>query len=43
MKFSSAEEVDKYYKNYARCIGFGVSKISTKNGDDGKKVFYSRV
>jgi hypothetical protein len=39
MKFNSAEEVDKYYKNYARCIGFGVSKISTKNGDDGKKYF----
>ena len=39
MKFNSAEEVDKYYKNYARCLGFGVSKISTKNGDDGKKYF----
>ncbi|XP_045810181.1 protein FAR1-RELATED SEQUENCE 4-like [Trifolium pratense] len=39
MIFSSQEEVTKYYKNYARCMGFGVSKISSKNGDDGKRYF----
>jgi hypothetical protein len=32
MIFSSEEEVIKYYKNYARCMGFGVSKISSKIG-----------
>jgi len=33
MTFSYEEEFTKYYKNYARCMGFGVSKISSKNAD----------
>ncbi|XP_045821969.1 protein FAR-RED IMPAIRED RESPONSE 1-like [Trifolium pratense] len=39
MTFSSEEEVTRYYMNYAKNIGFGVGKISSKNGDDGKKYF----
>ncbi|KAL6551959.1 hypothetical protein OROGR_008113 [Orobanche gracilis] len=39
MKFSSEDEITRYYKNYARYRGFGVIKISSKNGDDGKKYF----
>jgi hypothetical protein len=39
MIFSSEEEVTEYYKNYALCMGFGVSKISSKNGDEGKRYF----
>lgn len=39
MKFSSEGEVFDYYSNYARCIGFGIRKISSKNGGDGKKYF----
>jgi hypothetical protein len=34
----SSEEVTKYYKNYAQCMGFGISKINSKNADDGKKI-----
>jgi hypothetical protein len=37
MTFSSEAEVTLYYMNYARRMGFGMSKISSKNGDDGKK------
>jgi hypothetical protein len=37
--FSSKEELEEYYKSYARSIGFGVTKLSSKNGDDGKKYF----
>ncbi|PNX99877.1 protein FAR1-related sequence 6-like, partial [Trifolium pratense] len=39
MTFSSEEEVTLYYMNYARHMGFGISKISSKNGDEGKKYF----
>jgi hypothetical protein len=30
MTFSSEEEVTKYYNDYARYIGFGISKINSK-------------
>jgi len=36
--FSSKDELE-YYKSYAQPIGFGVTKLSSKNGDDGKKYF----
>jgi hypothetical protein len=39
MIFSSEEEVTEYYKNYALCMSFGVSKISSKNGDERKRYF----
>ncbi|CAJ2653121.1 unnamed protein product [Trifolium pratense] len=39
MIFSSKDELTEYYKSYARSIGFGVSKLNSKNGDDGKKYF----
>jgi hypothetical protein len=39
MTFSSEDEATDYYMNYARCTGFGFKKISSKNGDDGKKYF----
>lgn len=39
MIFSSEDEITNYYKNYAQCLGYGIGKISTKNGDDGKKYF----
>ncbi|XP_045809922.1 protein FAR-RED IMPAIRED RESPONSE 1-like [Trifolium pratense] len=39
MIFSSKDELTEYYKSYAQSIGFGVSKLSSKNGDDGKKYF----
>lgn len=37
--FSSKEELEEYYKSYAQSMGFGVTKLSSKNGDDGKKYF----
>jgi hypothetical protein len=43
MTFSSEDEATDYYMNYARCTGFGFKKISSKNGDDGKKIFYFRM
>jgi hypothetical protein len=39
MIFSTKDKLIEYYKNYARSIGFGVPKLSSKNGDDGKKYF----
>jgi hypothetical protein len=39
MIFASEEEVNMFYKNYARSVGFGTAKISSKNGDDSKKYF----
>ncbi|KAK2394860.1 hypothetical protein QL285_056645 [Trifolium repens] len=39
MVFSSKDELTEYYKSYAESIGFGVSKLSSKNGVDGKKYF----
>ncbi|KAL6544172.1 hypothetical protein OROGR_010669 [Orobanche gracilis] len=39
MKFNSEDEVTRYYKNYARRKGFGVTIITSKKGDEGKKYF----
>lgn len=39
MIFGSEEDVTRYYTNYAKRMGFGVGKISSKNGDDGRKYF----
>lgn len=39
MTFGSEEDVTRYYTNYAKRMGFGVGKISSKNGDDGRKYF----
>ncbi|XP_059637753.1 protein FAR-RED IMPAIRED RESPONSE 1-like [Cornus florida] len=41
MIFESEEEVRNYYINYAKHLGFGVSKISTKNRSDGKSSYFS--
>jgi hypothetical protein len=43
MIFSSKDELTDYYKSYSWSIGFGVSKLNSKNGDDGKKIFYSSM
>jgi hypothetical protein len=39
MTFSSEDQVFDYYANYSRSMGFGMGKISSKKGDDGKKYF----
>jgi hypothetical protein len=39
MTFSSEDQVFDYYAHYSRCMGFGIGKLSSKNGDDGKKYF----
>lgn len=41
MVYSSEEEVRKFYDNYGKSKGFGVAKISTKSGDDGKQKYFS--
>lgn len=38
MTFSSLQDINvEYYKNYARYLGFGIGKISSKIRDDEKK------
>ncbi|XP_059640286.1 protein FAR1-RELATED SEQUENCE 6-like [Cornus florida] len=41
MVFYSEEEVRNFYNNYAQRLGFGVTKISVKNGNDGKSRYFS--
>ncbi|XP_059663720.1 protein FAR1-RELATED SEQUENCE 4-like [Cornus florida] len=41
MVFPSEEEIRSYYNNYAKSQGFGVIKISAKNGRDGKSRYFS--
>ncbi|CAL5392564.1 unnamed protein product [Camellia sinensis] len=41
MVFSSDEEIRNYYDNFARRQGFGVAKISSKSGDDGRPKYFS--
>ncbi|XP_059639492.1 protein FAR1-RELATED SEQUENCE 4-like [Cornus florida] len=41
MVFCSEEQVRSYYNNYARSQGFGVIKVSAKNGSDGKSRKFS--
>jgi len=39
MSFGYEKEITKCYKNYARRVGFGTIKISSKKGDEGKMYF----
>jgi hypothetical protein len=39
MIFSSKDELTEYYKRYGQSMGFGVTKLTSKNGDDRKKYF----
>jgi hypothetical protein len=39
MIFSSKNDLVEYYKRYGRSIGFGVTKLSSKNEYDGKNYF----
>ncbi|XP_042969196.1 protein FAR1-RELATED SEQUENCE 5-like [Carya illinoinensis] len=41
MSFSSVEEVRAYYIKYAKQVGFGVTKRSSKVGDDGKVRYFT--
>ncbi|KAG6714781.1 hypothetical protein I3842_05G219200 [Carya illinoinensis] len=41
MIFSSEEEVRLYYTNYAKRMGFGVSKRSSNVGDDGRLKYFT--
>ncbi|KAG6531005.1 hypothetical protein ZIOFF_004775 [Zingiber officinale] len=42
MYFSSEEEVRAFYKSYVQGLGFGISKLGSKKGDDGQiKYFHS--
>ena len=40
MMFNSEEDVRAYYTRYAKQKGFGVSRRTSKLGDDGKSVKY---
>ncbi|CAI9091318.1 OLC1v1026322C5 [Oldenlandia corymbosa var. corymbosa] len=41
MTFSSEEEVFQFYDSYGQSLGFSIARISTKNGDDGKKKYFT--
>lgn len=42
MEFSSEQQVRQFYRSYAQRLGFGISKVSCKNGDDdGKQKYFS--
>ncbi|KAG6479245.1 hypothetical protein ZIOFF_062707 [Zingiber officinale] len=41
MIFSSEEEVRTFYNSYATNVGFGISKLGGRNGDDGKQKYFS--
>jgi len=41
MIFDSEEEVLSYYKQYAKQVGFGVTKRSSTTGDDGKLRYFT--
>ncbi|XP_052198814.1 protein FAR1-RELATED SEQUENCE 6-like isoform X2 [Diospyros lotus] len=41
MVFNSEKEVFEFYNRYALQKGFGLTKRSTKNGDDGQLKYYS--
>ncbi|XP_042396465.1 protein FAR-RED IMPAIRED RESPONSE 1-like [Zingiber officinale] len=41
MYFSSEEEVRAFYKSYAQGLGFGISKLGSKKGDDGQIKYFS--
>ena len=41
MIFPSETELRLYYKAYAQANGFGISKLGSKNGSDGKQKWFS--
>ncbi|KAG6470424.1 hypothetical protein ZIOFF_071497 [Zingiber officinale] len=41
MIFSSEEEIRTFYNSYATSVGFGISKLGGRNGDDGKQKYFS--
>ncbi|KAG6495369.1 hypothetical protein ZIOFF_043172 [Zingiber officinale] len=41
MCFSAEEEVRDFYKSYAQGLGFGISKLGSKKGDDGQLKYFS--
>ncbi|KAG6508032.1 hypothetical protein ZIOFF_033387 [Zingiber officinale] len=41
MIFSSKEEIRTFYNSYATSVGFGISKLGGRNGDDGKQKYFS--
>ncbi|XP_059451023.1 protein FAR1-RELATED SEQUENCE 5-like [Corylus avellana] len=41
MMFDSEEEVIAYYKQYAKPVGFGVTRRTSKIGDDGKLRYFT--
>ncbi|XP_042426267.1 protein FAR1-RELATED SEQUENCE 5-like [Zingiber officinale] len=41
MCFSAEEEVYDFYKSYAQGLGFGISKLGSKKGDDGQLKYFS--
>ncbi|XP_047337857.1 protein FAR-RED IMPAIRED RESPONSE 1-like [Impatiens glandulifera] len=41
MIFSSEDEVRNFYKSYGQSVGFGISKLGGKNGDDNKQKYFS--
>ncbi|XP_042423533.1 protein FAR-RED IMPAIRED RESPONSE 1-like [Zingiber officinale] len=40
MCFSAEEEVRDFYKSYAQGLGFGISKLGSKKGDDGQLKYF---
>ncbi|XP_042380308.1 protein FAR1-RELATED SEQUENCE 6-like [Zingiber officinale] len=40
MTFISEDEVRNFYKSYAQNVGFGISKLGGKKGDDGKQKYF---
>ncbi|XP_042472074.1 protein FAR1-RELATED SEQUENCE 6-like [Zingiber officinale] len=40
MTFLSEDEVRNFYKSYAQNVGFGISKLGGKKGDDGKQKYF---
>ncbi|KAG6472496.1 hypothetical protein ZIOFF_069960 [Zingiber officinale] len=40
MTFISEDEVRNFYKSYAQNVGFGISKLGGKMGDDGKQKYF---
>jgi hypothetical protein len=41
MMFNSEKEVLSYYKQYAKQVGFGVTKRSSATGDNGKLRYFT--
>ncbi len=41
MMFNSEKEVLSYYKQYAKQVGFGVTKRSSTTGDNGKLRYFT--